>query len=57
MKTNKTFKKMNCAPNKTRRQQSSSCFDTSALKIIKKHYNEDEHNQNKIYTHVRFKTK
>lgn len=55
-KSNKTFKKMNCAPNapntrnKTRRQQSSSCFDISALKIIKTHYNEDERNPNKITT-------
>lgn len=53
MKTNtnnKTFKHSNCAPNKTRRHQSTGCFDSSALKLIKKYFNEDNHNQHKITT-------
>jgi len=44
---NKTLRKSNCAPNKTRRI-SNSCFTKSALLTLKEEYNKDNQNSTKI---------
>ena len=43
----KTFKKNNCAPNKTRKRN-NTCFTNKNLEMIKDYYNKDPNNINKI---------